>query len=151
MCLIPHQLLNLNVVPSRQANSIVSPCIKMGKDTLKPTTAAVAVAASKPASARTASMDETIPESLLHNLGKLLTASAASDANATTNSTNNNDDKLEEALIDAVEQVMDGSLKISQFVALLKAVQFSTASKTANICVVNVLWLCGTQVRQAKI
>jgi hypothetical protein len=82
-----------------------------------------------------------IPDTLISGLGSELRALIADDSSATTS------DALESSLLDAVEQILGGSLKVAHLLALLKDVGVSVNHKAINVSIVNVLWLFGTQVR----
>jgi hypothetical protein len=92
---------------------------------------------------RRASIDETIPDALFTSLGEPLKTMLQ---NQTTDAVQVDDTVLTVALMDAVQQVIDGSLKTSQFIALLKKVNCTAEAMDVNVCIVNVLWMCGTQV-----
>ena len=81
-----------------------------------------------------------IPEALMNGLGtELKSIIENGDSGVPT-------DALDLLLLDSLEQIVEGSLKASQLVALLKEVGMTSAHKSANGSVVNVLWLYGTQV-----
>jgi hypothetical protein len=97
---------------------------------------------SKAASAADAkSTAVAIPDVLVSGLGGELRALITDSSGATCT------DALESSLLDAVEQILGGSLKGAHLIALLKDVGISVTHKAINVSIVNVLWLFGTQVR----
>lgn len=88
----------------------------------------------------------TIPDAFMAGLGAELRALIGDNEQSVTGRA----ESVDSALLDAVEQIVSGTLKSGQFVALLNEVGMTTANKAANVSVVNVLWLYGTQVRQAS-
>lgn len=96
-----------------------------------------------PAAKTVAVASISIPDVLVNGVGAELRLILKDGIEENNPSTGN----LDLVLLDAVEQILCENIKSVHLVALLKEVGVTNTHKAVNGSIVNVLWLCGTQVR----
>lgn len=59
-------------------------------------------------------------------------------------------ESLDTLMMDTIDQIINGTVKAAQLIALLKEIGLKAVETTINSSIVNVLWLYGTQVRDTS-
>jgi reverse gyrase len=86
----------------------------------------------------------SIPEPLSSGLGEKLRSFLKNEQNTSNLSAG----EVETALLDTVEQMLNGMYKSSHLIALFNDIGLVSSEKLISESIVNAIWLWGTQVRR---